>query len=140
MTDQPFAESVMGDSMDADLLPELSCETWVTAVHLDEATGDLTPPNFFPDLIASSFADKTLTVVRNWLRSGTPRPGQNVPVCPRSSAHGDSSLVIHPWTLPVDFGIATHPRRLHFNSWCRRALCFCDRCLFLSMDRSMSFA
>ena len=31
MTDQPFAESAMGDSMDTDLLPE----TWVATVHLD---------------------------------------------------------------------------------------------------------
>ena len=48
MTDQPFAESVMGDSMDTDLLPEMSGETWVATVHLDEATGDLTPPDSDP--------------------------------------------------------------------------------------------
>ena len=41
----------MGDSMDTDLLPELSGETWVAAVHLDEAAGDLTPPASDPDLI-----------------------------------------------------------------------------------------
>ena len=58
MTDQPFAKSAMGDSMDTDLLPEMSGETWVAAVHLDEATGDLTPPDSDPDLIASSRVDK----------------------------------------------------------------------------------
>ena len=44
LADQPFAASVMGDSMDSDLLPELSGETWVTATHLDEVTGDLPHP------------------------------------------------------------------------------------------------
>ena len=33
MTDQLFAESTMGDSMDTDLLPEKFGETWVAAVH-----------------------------------------------------------------------------------------------------------
>ena len=33
--DQPFASSEMGDSMDADLLPELSGETWVAATLLE---------------------------------------------------------------------------------------------------------
>ena len=41
--DQPFAESVTGDSMDSDLLPEVYGETWAVATHLDEATGDLPP-------------------------------------------------------------------------------------------------
>ena len=41
LAEQPFAESAMGDSMDSDLLPERSGETWVAATHLDEATGDL---------------------------------------------------------------------------------------------------
>ena len=38
LLDQPFALSEMGDSMDADLLPELSGEIWVAATllwHLD---------------------------------------------------------------------------------------------------------
>ena len=64
-----MTESAMGDSMDTDLLPEMSGETWVAAVHLDEATGDLTPPDSDPDLIASSLADKILMVVRDWDRS-----------------------------------------------------------------------
>ena len=41
MVDQPFVTSAMGDSMDSDLLPELSDETWVAATHLDEITGNL---------------------------------------------------------------------------------------------------
>ena len=45
--------------MDSDLLPELSGETWVAATHLDEATGDLPPPDSEPDLIMSSMLDKT---------------------------------------------------------------------------------
>ena len=43
LVDQPFATSEMGDSMDADLLPELSGETWVASALLDELTGDLQP-------------------------------------------------------------------------------------------------
>ena len=38
LVDQPFATE-MGDSMDADLLPELSGETWVASALLDELTG-----------------------------------------------------------------------------------------------------
>ena len=72
LEEQPFAESVMGDSMDSDLLPELLCETWVDATHLDEATGDLPPSGLEPDLITSSL--KTLTIVREWVRAGSPPP------------------------------------------------------------------
>ena len=41
LVDQPFATSEMGDSMDLDLLPELSGETWVASALLDELTWDL---------------------------------------------------------------------------------------------------
>ena len=42
LLDQPFASSEMGDSMDADLLPELSGETWVAATYVGGAYGGLT--------------------------------------------------------------------------------------------------
>ena len=61
-----------GDSMDSDLLPELSGETWVTATHLDETTGDLPPSDLVPDLITSSLMDETLTIVREWVGAGAP--------------------------------------------------------------------
>ena len=35
MVDQPFAVSEMGESMDADLLPELSGETWVASALME---------------------------------------------------------------------------------------------------------
>ena len=38
LVDQPFASSEMGDSMDMDLLPELSGETWVASALLEELT------------------------------------------------------------------------------------------------------
>ena len=38
LVDQPFATSEMGDSMDADLLPELSGEMSVASALLDELT------------------------------------------------------------------------------------------------------
>ena len=43
LLDQPFASLKMGDSMDADLLPELSGETWVAATLLEELAEDLPP-------------------------------------------------------------------------------------------------
>ena len=60
----------MGDSMDSDLLPELSGETWLAATHKDEATGDLPPSDSEPDLIMSSLTDKTLIIVREWVWAG----------------------------------------------------------------------
>ena len=72
LAEQPFTESMMGDSMDSDLLPELSGETWVTATHLDETTGDLPPSDLVPDLITSSLMDETLTIVREWVGAGAP--------------------------------------------------------------------
>ena len=44
LVDQPFATSEMGDSMDADLLPECSGETWVASALIDELTVDLPAP------------------------------------------------------------------------------------------------
>ena len=67
---QPFASSAMGDSMDADLLPELSGETWVAATYLDEVTADLPPAASEPDLIIASRLDETLILVRKWVQSG----------------------------------------------------------------------
>ena len=63
LAEQPFAESAMGDSM----------ETWVTATHLDEATGDLPPSDSEADLITSSFMDKILTIDRVWVRDNVPQ-------------------------------------------------------------------
>ena len=57
LAEQPFAASAMGDTMDTDLLPELSSETWVAATHLDQVTSDLPLPNSEPDLIVSSRKD-----------------------------------------------------------------------------------
>ena len=41
LVDQPFASSEMGESMDSDLLPELSGETWVASALLEELIVDL---------------------------------------------------------------------------------------------------
>ena len=70
LLDQPFASSEMGDSMDADLLPELSGETWVAATLLDEHRADLPPAGADLDLIVASRQDATLTTVREWVQSG----------------------------------------------------------------------
>ena len=68
--DQPFASSEMGDSMDADLLTELSGETWVAATLLEGLTADLLPAGSDIDLIVASRQDATLTTVREWVQSG----------------------------------------------------------------------
>ena len=70
MVDQPFAASEMGESMDADLLPELSGETWVAAALTEEFTADL-PAGGNIDLIAESRSDDTLAVVRGWIQSNS---------------------------------------------------------------------
>ena len=71
LLNQPFASSAMGDSMDADLLPELSREMWVAATYLDKVTADLPSAGSEPDLIAASRLDKTWQTVREWVQLGS---------------------------------------------------------------------
>ena len=70
LVEQPFASSEMGESMDADLLPELSGETWVAATLLEGLRADLLPAGADLDLIVASHQDTTLTMVREWVQSG----------------------------------------------------------------------
>ena len=63
LLDQPLTSSEMGDSMDADLLPELSGENWVAATLLEGPTADLPPAGSDIDLIMTSRQDATLTTV-----------------------------------------------------------------------------
>ena len=72
LVDQPFESSEMGDSMDADLLPELSGETWVAATLLAELTVDMPPTDEELDLFAASRCKETSTTVRRWVQTGTP--------------------------------------------------------------------
>ena len=76
LLDQPFASSEMGDSMDADLLPELSGETWVVATYLVEHKADL-------DFIVASRHDETLTIVRQWVQTLTQKGGCGIAGLPR---------------------------------------------------------
>ena len=71
LVDQPFASSGMGESTDADLLPELSAETWVALALLEEFTVDLLPAGADLDLIAASRQDATLATVREWIQSNS---------------------------------------------------------------------
>ena len=66
MVDQPFAASEIGESMDADLLPELSGKTWVASGLTEEFTADLLPAG---SNIAESRNDDTLAIVRGWIQS-----------------------------------------------------------------------
>ena len=70
MVDQPFAASEIGESMDADLLPELSGETCVASALTEEFTADLPAGNTI-DLIAESHSDETLMVLRGWIQSNS---------------------------------------------------------------------
>ena len=74
LMDQPFASSEMGDSMDADLLPERSGETWVASALLEELAVDLPTAGSDIDLIAASCDDSTLGTVRSWLQSDSVPP------------------------------------------------------------------
>ena len=65
LVDQPFASSEMGDSMDSDLLPDLSGETWVASALLEELTWDLPTAGSDIDLVAASCKDKILQTVRS---------------------------------------------------------------------------
>ena len=53
LVDQLFASSEMGDSMDSDLLPELSGETWVASALLEELTMDLPTAGSDIDLVTA---------------------------------------------------------------------------------------
>ena len=74
LVDQPFATSEMGDSMDADLLPELSGETWVASALLDELTWDLSPVGVNNELVSATSEDRMLQTVRSWVESGNAPP------------------------------------------------------------------
>ena len=74
LVDQPFATSEMGDLMDADLLPELSGETWVASALLDELTVDLPAAGVDDELVSDTAEDKILQTVRSWVESGDAPP------------------------------------------------------------------
>ena len=71
LLDQSFASSAMGNSMDADLLPEQSGETWVAGTYLEEVTADLEPAGSEPDFITASQLDSTLITVHGWVQVGS---------------------------------------------------------------------
>ena len=68
LLDQHFASSEMGNSMDADMLPELSGETWVASALLEALAADLPMAGSDIDLIVASRHDVTLTTVREWVQ------------------------------------------------------------------------
>ena len=71
MVDQPFAASEIGESMDADLLPELSGETWVASALTEEFAADLLPAGSNIDLIAECRHDDMLATMRGWIQSSS---------------------------------------------------------------------
>ena len=88
LVDQPFATSEMGDSMDADLLPELSGETWVASALLDELTVDLPATGVGDELVSDTTSDKILQCGHGWNRELL-RRGWSVPDWHRNFVVGD---------------------------------------------------
>ena len=74
LVDQPFATSEMGDSMDSDLLPELSGETWVASALMDELTWDIPTVGADINLVTATREDQMLQTVRSWVESGKAPP------------------------------------------------------------------
>ena len=108
LIDQPLASSQMGESMDADLLPELSGETWVASALLEEFTADLLLAGADLDLIAASRQDVTLATVRECIQS------DSIPVWAEGAG---LSPELRCWRLQVgNLSIDTDGR-----SWRRRA-------------------
>ena len=60
--------------MDADLLPELSGETWVASALLDELTVDLPAAGVDDELVSETAEDKILQAVWSWVDSGVAPP------------------------------------------------------------------
>ena len=96
-------------AMDADLLPELSGETWVAATLLEGLTADLPPFASDRDLIVASRQDATLTTSMRGYSRGQPRCGPNVRVCLLSCGVGDCSSGTCQWTRKADCGVAVAP-------------------------------
>ena len=86
--DQPFAASEIGESMDADLLPELSGEAWVASALIEEFTADLLPAGSNVDLITESRHDDTLATVRGGFSQNPLRHGRTVLGSLRNCAAG----------------------------------------------------
>ena len=74
LVDQPFATSEMGDSMDSDLLLELSGETWVASALMEELTWDIPTVGADIDLVTATREDQMLQTVRSWVESGKAPP------------------------------------------------------------------
>ena len=123
LQDQPFASSEMGDSMDADLLPELSGETWVASALMEKLSVDLPTVGSDIDLIVASHQDATLTTVRKWAQSG---------VVPAWSEYAGLSPELWCWRLQIgNLSVDTDGRlwRRHgssvgsFSACCARREC-----------------
>ena len=103
LMDQSFASSEMGDSMNANLLPELSGETWVVATLSVELTADLPLAGADMDICMASRQDATLTTVSEWVQS---EAAPNVRCYLRSCGVGGCRSGICWWTRRGDCGAA----------------------------------
>ena len=116
LQDQPFASSEMGDSMDADLLPELSGETWVASALLEELSVDLPTAGSDIDLIVASRQDATLMTVREWVQSGVVPAWQDFL---QSYSIGVCRLATCLWIRTGDYGAVGLLRRECLSLLCQ---------------------
>ena len=94
LLDQPFAFLEMGDSMDVDLLPELSGETWVVATYMHELKADLPTIGSDLDLVVASRQDVTFATVRKWVQSGAAPAWSECLAASRESVGGHGGEVV----------------------------------------------
>ena len=110
LQDQPFASSEMGNSMDADLLLELSGETWVASALLEELSADLPEAR----TLISLWHPARMRLSRlcgsgyslEWFRLG--RSAQDFP---QSYGVGDCRLATCLWIRTGDYGAVGLLRR-----------------------------
>ena len=106
LLDHPFASSEIGNSMDADLFPELS--------------GDLPTAGSDIDLTVASRQDATLTTVQEWVQSGVVLAWSDCAGFPRSYGVGDCRLATYLWIRTGDYGVVGLLRR-EFSACCAKS-------------------
>ena len=129
LLDQPCASSEMGDSMDADLLPELSGETRVVVTYMDELKADLPSTGSGRDFVVASGCD-----LDHGMQVGPVRNlcGRSVWDYLRSCRSG-----ICRWTRRGDYGIAGPLRRYPLSWYCRlRNVSFASSMTHLGVSRT----
>ena len=119
LQDRPFALSEMGDSMDTDLLPELSGETWVASALLEELSVDLPTAGSDIDLIVASARMRRSRLCESGYSLEWFRLGRCALAFLRSYGIGDCRLATCLWTWTGDYGAVGLLRREFLSLLCQ---------------------